>query len=223
MVHVCSSARRHFGGKFGISGAEEQEKAKGEERGRRRKGKWRKKRRSFLRENFDTNTDRRLRRERDEECVPVRDKAVRARRESQSLQPDFERKLIRVRSVAVLGPDFGRSRRVTSTSVSASRRCARRDVEPRSRERARRSTDSLARSDPRRSGRSVPDADFVCSPRRNLCRRGGIFLWRDLERSQRARTGTNSRPKPPCVGRTQGRVRSEPSRARPNHACQEEG
>lgn len=100
MVHVCSSARRHFGGKFGISGAEEQEEAEGEERGRRRKGKWRKKRRSFLRENFDTNADRRLRRERDEECVPVRDKAVRARRESRSLQPDFERKLIRVRSVA---------------------------------------------------------------------------------------------------------------------------
>lgn len=30
----------------------------------------------------------------------MRDKAVRVRRESQSLQPDFERKLIRVRSVA---------------------------------------------------------------------------------------------------------------------------
>lgn len=64
------------------------------------KGSGGKKRRSFLRENFDTNADRRLRRERGEECVPVRDTAVRVRRESQSLQSDFARKLIRVRSVA---------------------------------------------------------------------------------------------------------------------------
>lgn len=51
VVHVCSSASRHFGGKFGISGAEE-EKGQEEElegRGRWRKGKWKEKRRSFLR------------------------------------------------------------------------------------------------------------------------------------------------------------------------------
>lgn len=65
MIHICSSVRRHFGGKFGICRpGEVEEREQGEEKRRRRGGggkrKWKKKRRGFHWEKFDTNAHRRL-------------------------------------------------------------------------------------------------------------------------------------------------------------------
>lgn len=83
----------------------------------------------FPPENFDTNADRRLCWERGEECVPVRDKALRARWDLRSL-PDGLRSQVGVKKrhplpsprPGVRRSRLGGARRVTSESLGGSKR-----------------------------------------------------------------------------------------------------
>lgn len=72
----------------------------------------------FPPENFDTNADRRLCWERGEECVPVRDKSLRARWDLRRL-PDRLRPQVEVKTRHLLAPPWPR---VRPSRVGGSRR-----------------------------------------------------------------------------------------------------